>query len=251
MSDKKRADMTPDELERERKRGREYYWRNRERLLQQQREYYRKRGKEAHAERIKRYRHSDMERTRAKQREYRAANRERIRELDRRYRERNREKVLAAQRRYWYENRERLLEQRREHYRNNRYRLNRLTLDRYIMGTIERLSALCPEMASEYMERWPYEDYAAEQIKRQLWRMRLSPSHVLYDDCVEAGMLAYLYSIHRCAYMLYEHTERYILKMIRVLMYCALAAGSETEAICSEHNLLKFELDCDGASQLV
>ncbi len=218
MSWKKRSEMTPDELERFRARKRDYYHRNRERLCAKQREYYRKRGKAYHAERIKRYRHSDMERTRAKQREYRAAHRERISELNRRY------------------------------YKRCRYRRCRNTLERYIPESIERFAALCPERAEEYMRRWPYELYADAQIRRQLRRMRLSPANMLYDDCVDAGMLAYLYSIYRCAYMRYEHTEQYIRKMIRVLVICALSAGREAEAICAENGFTRLKLDCDEAA---
>ena len=37
-------------------------------------------------------------------------------------------------------------------------------------------------------------------------------------------MMAYLYSVHRCAYMSYENVEGYIAKMLRIYLLCAIVA---------------------------
>ena len=50
--------------------------------------------------------------------------------------------------------------------------------------------------------------------------MRIFPAQAHYADCYDAGMLAYLYSVHRCAYMGYAHIEAYTAKMIRIYLIC-------------------------------
>lgn len=115
---------------------------------------------------------------------------------------------------------------------------------------MERVQAACPERVREYLERWPFEVFAQEQIRRHLYRQRIYPHQERYADCYDAGMLAYLYSIHRCAMMGYTHTEQYILKLIRIFTICALNAGQETRAICRENDLTELRLDRNNVPQL-
>lgn len=265
MTAKKRGEMTPEELERARardreryllnrekilERSREYYMRERERRLEQQREYYCSLPPDRHAGRVRDYRHSDMERARARQRKYRAANRDKINEQSRRWRKAHPEKVREYQRRWKQENHEHVLEYKRAYWRANRRRLSRM-LEGYMLSAMERIYAACPERVAEYLERWPYERYGEAQTARALRRAHVFPGHALHDDCVDACMLAYMYSVYRCAYMGYEHTEQYILKLLRIAVANALIAGDETAAICEANGFTRFELDREGASRLV
>ena len=80
--------------------------------------------------------------------------------------------------------------------------------------------------------------------------MGIRSSQDVYMECYDAGMLAYLYSIHRCALMGYSHTEYYIIKMIRVLIRCALVVAGEVYNLCRENNLTEFRIDRDDVPQI-
>lgn len=240
--------------ERRKARQRAYYQANRDKIRQQQREYYRSIDKAKHAARIRKYRQEHYERNLEVQREYRKNNRERIRELDRRYRERHHEQIKEAKRQYWNEHREELIQKKRAYnaahrkeqrtyYQKNRYRLCQQKLEVYTVNSIRRIGVDCPDRVAQYMNIWPYEEWVEQLIRRQLSRWGIPKHHHLYADCYDAGMLAYLYTIHRCALMGYRHVVPYLIKMIRVLTICALVVGRETENICQTNYLRPYRLD--------
>lgn len=73
--------------------------------------------------------------------------------------------------------------------------------------------------------------------------MRIFPAQAHYADCYDAGMLAYLYSVHRCAYMGYAHIEAYTAKMIRIYLICAKVAFYEANQLCRENQLYEVRLE--------
>lgn len=256
--------------ERRRARGRAYYWAHRDQICQRQRENYRSIDKAAHAARVRKYRQEHHERNLEIQRAYRANHRERIQELNRLYHERHREEQNASRRKYWQEHREELLKKKRiynathkeqrkaylaahpekaeayraarrekkqEYYRRNRYKLCKQKLETDCYRSMTDIQQRCPEKVEQYMQRWPFEHFADRRIKGQLRWWNIKPQHRLYDDCYDAGMLAYLYSIHRCALMGYQHVEQYTAKMIKIMVICALHVGRGPGEQCSMENL--------------
>lgn len=238
-------------LERRRAKGRAYYQAHKEEMRRKQREYYRRTDKAKHAARVRKYRQENREHVRKVQREYRAKNREHILEMNRRYRAEHRDEQNAMRRAYWYAHRDELLakkrlynaahrgdkrksrplspEQRarknaanRAYYHRHRYELSRRRLEEECYRSMEQIQGICPERVEEYMGRFPFESFSQGRIKNQLRWWHIPPMHRLYDECWDAGMLAYMYSIHRCALMGYEHVEQYIGKMTRILMICAM-----------------------------
>lgn len=246
-----------DELtkeERRKARQKAYYQANRDKIRQQQREYYQSIDKAAHAARIRKYRQEHYERNLEVQRAYRKNNRERIHELERRYRERHREQLNAAKRQYWNEHREELIQKKRlynashkqeqrAYYQKNRYRLCQQKLEVYTLNSIRQIGDTCPERVAQYMRNWPFEEIADKFIHRQLSIWGILRHHQLYADCYDAGMIAYLYTVHRCALMGYQHVVPYLIKMIRVLTICALVVGRETENICQVNHFRPYRLD--------
>ena len=73
--------------------------------------------------------------------------------------------------------------------------------------------------------------------------MRIFPAQAHCADCYDAGMLAYLYSVHRCAYMGYAHIEAYTAKMIRIYLICAKVAFYEATQLCRENQLYEVRLE--------
>ena len=73
--------------------------------------------------------------------------------------------------------------------------------------------------------------------------MRIFPAQAHCADCYDAGMLAYLYSVHRRAYMGYAHIEAYTAKMIRIYLICAKVAFYEANQLCRENQLYEVRLE--------
>lgn len=219
--------LTPHE--RRKARARAYYYAHREEMRAQQRAYYHERvDKAAHAARIRKWRHENPERNRAVSRAYRKKNRARIYELEKKYNARNPEKRKQYRRTY---------------YLRHRYDICKYTLDVYTFRSIETIQSLIPDRVAAYIQQWDFEACAHKRILRQLYRYNIYPSNQLYSDCYDAGMIAYLYTIHRCAWMRYDHVIPYLIKMIRILVTCALYVGRETENICQQNGFVQYHLD--------
>lgn len=240
---RERTDLTPAQAKRQ-ARMKAYYQAHRDEICRQQRERYQSMDKAAHAARIREYRRKNHEAYLAYRREYRARNKERFAEYDRRYRTSVKEKRPPAEARPkelppappewrgW-----------RAYYERNRYELCKRRIGEDCFRAMEKVKAACPERVARYLARWPFETCADRRIRLQLRQWRIYPQHQLYDDCYDAGMLAYLYSIHRCAMMEYQYVGRYIAKMVRVFVICALNVGREAENLCRENDLCLCRLD--------
>lgn len=238
---REKTELTPEQARRQ-TRQKAYYQAHRDEIRRQQQEHYRSMDKTVHAARVRDYRHRNRDAYLAYRREYRARNRERFAQYDRRAAEKRR--AQKAERR----------EERQiapapktpeTYYERNRYELCRRRIGEECFRAMERVKAVCPERIERYLERWPFDAYADRRIRSQLRWWRIHPQHHLYDDCYDAGMLAYLYSIHRCAMMEYQHVNRYIAKLVRVFVICALNTGRETENLCRKNDLRQCCLDHD------
>lgn len=70
------------------------------------------------------------------------------------------------------------------------------------------------EIRTMYVE-YPFEIYGDPYLKWKLKKLGVTTNKIAYDECYEIAMIGYLYSIHRCAYKNYIHTENYIKFMIK------------------------------------
>lgn len=224
---RERTDLTPAQAKRQ-ARQKSYYQAHRDEILQQQREHYQSIDKAVHAARVREYRRKNHDAYLAYRREYRARNRERFAEYNRRSREKRKAQKDP-----------------RTYYERNRQELCRRRIGEECFRAMEKVKMVCPERIEWYLEQWPFDAYADRRIKSQLWWWHIYPQHHLYDDCYDAGMLAYLYSIHRCAMMEYQHVNQYIAKMVRIFVICALNIGRDAENLCRENNLRLCHLDHD------
>lgn len=92
-----------------------------------------------------------------------------------------------------------------------------------------------PDIVSLFFEKWPFEMIAHKKILWLLQRNGIYSSNRLYDDCYDAGMLAYLYTLHRCALMDYQHVEAYLWMLIRIFINCAIVVGKrEYPTYCND-----------------
>jgi len=108
-----------------------------------------------------------------------------------------------------------------------------------------KVKALYIDRVKEYETRYPFDKYADRYILKQLAIFRVRPSHSHYADCYDAGMMAYMYSIHRCAEMSYTHVEPYIKKLIRIYIICALVIHDDARNLCRENGFREVRLDAE------
>lgn len=116
-------------------------------------------------------------------------------------------------------------------------------LDRYLPNAIRKISREIPEEISRLYERYPYEKYGEPYIRKKLRWCGIRDTRLEYQECVDAALLAYLYSIHRCAYCGYEYVEYYIRKMISISIVWGMVLANEDKYLCQENQLRQVRLD--------
>ena len=113
----------------------------------------------------------------------------------------------------------------------------------YCYRAMERVSDQCEKKINYLYEQFPYDGFAEKRLKQLLNREHVCEGQGCYADCVSAGMLAYMYSIHRCAYMGYTNVEGYISKMLRIYIICAVVVYRDSENLCKENGLRQIRID--------
>ncbi len=125
------------------------------------------------------------------------------------------------------------------------------TLNQYVFAAMGRDRAACGERVDDYMKRYPFEQYAERVIRVKIARFGVCRHNGEYDDCYDAGMLAYLYTMHRCAALNCDYVIPYLLKMIRIYILCALVIYHDSHNFCRINNLKQLRIDKDGAQRYI
>lgn len=126
----------------------------------------------------------------------------------------------------------------------------RKTISEYSYRSMESIQALYPHRVERYFQNYPFDQYGHRFICNVLYRFRIYRDRAEYDDCYEAGMVAYLYSVHRCAALDCDYTIPYIRKMIRIYVLCALVIADDGRNLCRANGLRQIHLDADTAGRL-
>lgn len=140
-----------------------------------------------------------------------------------------------------------LKEKRRKYYEANKITICTNTLNKYCVNKIQKIRDSCGDKIADYIKRYPFEKCAERYLRKQLHIFKIHPSVSHYDDCFSAGMMAYLYSIHRCAEMSYDHVEPYIKKLIRIYIICALVIHNDAKNLCRENGFSEIRLDAESS----
>lgn len=110
---------------------------------------------------------------------------------------------------------------------------------------IEKVRWKCAEKVDVLYSTFPFDGFTEKRLRLLLRKYRVFPNHGCYDDCYSAGMMAYLYSIHRCAYMGYKNVEGYIAKMLRIYLICAIIVYKDSQNLCHENGFQEIRIDQD------
>lgn len=108
---------------------------------------------------------------------------------------------------------------------------------------IEKVRRKCAEQVDALYEKFPFEGYVEKRLRQLLRKYGIAPTCGCYDDCYSAGMMAYLYSVHRCAYMGYKNEEGYVAKMLRIYLICAIVAYKDAQNLCHENGFCEVRID--------
>lgn len=92
----------------------------------------------------------------------------------------------------------------------------------YIPQAINRVRGMIPEIVSEYLEQYAYDEHIKLYTRYVLKKMGVKANRDYYDDCISNTHYGYIYSICMCAQHGYTgtHVSNYIKRMIRVKEYC-------------------------------
>ena len=143
---------------------------------------------------------------------------------------------MAAQERQEPTNQEKSKRYYRDYYVKNRVKLCENKIEVYMPNTIKKIGAIIPGDIIKLYEKYPFEIYGSPYLSKMLKTYGVRQNEVAFAECYEAGMLGYIYSIHRCAYKGYTHTENYIKFMLRCCIKMGLVlANKERYAMKSEN----------------
>ena len=112
----------------------------------------------------------------------------------------------------------------------------------YAYRSMERIGDSFDHEIRIYYGRFPFESFGEPYIKRELWRQSICKNNAEYDECYDAGVLAYLYSIHRCAVLHCEYVPSYIQKMVRIYIHCAHIVYGDLDNLCRVNGFRQVNL---------
>jgi len=210
----------------------------------------------------------------AQRREWAKANPDKTRSYGRKHYQKNTEKRIANSKAYYHSHKEEWSAYSKEYYRRKRLadpdyyrsagRIKRgqseqermishcfMTLNKYVYAAMERDRAVCGDMVDIYMEKYPFDEFAERAIRIRIAHHGIHKGRSEYADCYDAGMLAYMYTMHRCAAMNYDHVIPYLLKMIRVYVLCALVIYNDSRNLCKLNNFREINIDNDNAQRYI
>lgn len=134
----------------------------------------------------------------------------------------------------------------RAYYERNRWKICNYFINIYMPKAIDTIHKKIPEKVSVLYQKYPYETYGDLPIKRRLRICKIKENQMEYQECYDAAMEAYLYSIHRCAFCDYEYVAYYIKKMISVAIICGINIAQESKHLCKVNGFKQVNLDsCD------
>lgn len=187
--------------------------------------------------------------------EYARAHREERRQYSKEYYQRKKAEnpnyvKILTERAHEYKQGDSYKDYRKKYYEKNKVKICRKRLHGDTYKSIEKVKMQYAPIVEQYFFNYPFEEYGDKIIRRTLYRNGVYRFHGVYDDCYDAGMLAYLYSIHRCAALNCSYVIPYIRKMVRIFMICALVIYQDAENLCQATDFCRIQLDADSTGRL-
>ena len=94
---------------------------------------------------------------------------------------------------------------------------------------------------------YPFETVCEPYMKWLCVRYRIRQHAYLYQECFDAVMLAYMYSICRCSLLPdrdnAEHVKEYIKKLMKIYVIAAITISNDSQNLCIENGFR--QVNCD------
>lgn len=119
----------------------------------------------------------------------------------------------------------------------------RKTIHEYCYKSIKHIGKTRAKEVEELYSKFPYEKFAKGLILKTVNQFGVRQNSYEYDDCFDAGMMAYIYCIHRFAVIDCIYKRAYMYKVISIYIKCAIIVSSESRNICKENHFKLIELD--------
>lgn len=113
----------------------------------------------------------------------------------------------------------------------------------YAYKSMRKVKESCAKRVEVYYKKYPFDRYGEKHIKGELFRLGIVVNRGEYADCYDAGMLAYLYSIHRCAALNCDYAPSYIKKMIQIYIRCARTVYRDSHNFCRINKCREVRVD--------
>lgn len=130
-----------------------------------------------------------------------------------------------------------------KYYQKNRLEICRKVLYVYSYKSMDRIKKQVPEKIAMLYNEYPFEVYGASVIKWAIRQRKIFEHTLAYQECYDAGMTAYLYSIHQCALNTEYSVKYYVIKMVKIYIDVALIIYNDTRNICKENNFRNITID--------
>lgn len=136
---------------------------------------------------------------------------------------------------------------RREYYQKNKIKICKRLLNKYSTKAIKRITSNNTETVNNMYEKYPYAEYSLKYSKKLCYKYRVHSTDYRYQECMDAAMLAYMYSICQCSIKDYkddkEHVTAYIRKVTQIYFMAAITISEETRNICIENGFRQVNVD--------
>ena len=200
----------------------------------------------AHREQVRMYGRAfyqrNKERRKAYSREYNRLHREERREYSKMYYRRKREEYNK----YLNGNKSAAITKSQKYFIEHKHEIYKYRIYDYTLHSISQIRTDMPMRVEKLLRQYPFETYE-KAIRISICAHGIYPSQGVYDDCYEAAMLAYLYSIHRCAKMGYDHVVTYIRKMINIYIVGAIVVYNDTKNFCEFNHFQEIRIDAQNS----
>lgn len=105
-------------------------------------------------------------------------------------------------------------------------------LECYTFRGMEKVKERIGCQVEAYFEMFPFEKFGEPMIMQELRRSGIRKDRGEFQECYDAGMVAYLYSIHRCADLRCATPEAYVRKIIRIYVHCSQILYRDAYNLC-------------------
>lgn len=117
----------------------------------------------------------------------------------------------------------------------------------YSYNSINRIVMQYKVNIKELCEEYTYEDYFEKNFKRVCYHFQIRKNSYQYQECYDACITAYLYSLYHCAISTKRCEEGYIIayvrKVMRIYAIAAIAICDDANNLCKINGFQRVDAD--------